>query len=295
MAGPAEPSRAAAPSAATRGAPRRVLECAAVPGQAASCAGAEYEALSPVLPLLLDATSRVRSWRCFPAPAAAGAAGARGEHPAAGAAAPEAFLERGAGTIARSAAAKIPGVLGGFLKLIALKASDPQGFDLLNSIMEHMPPESVDWYRKQVFILLFQRLPSSKPTKLIKRFLCCRPSLLGLFELLEDDTTPDKEHFIDTEDTPGYQTAFSQLAFAGKEEHDPVGQMVNNPRIQLVHSVPRQGRWLGLCIPGLHSAEKKCLCENGLLLRFVNQQNEVCCRQKARSCCVFLFIGTWLL
>ncbi|XP_071438000.1 uncharacterized protein [Pithys albifrons albifrons] len=241
MAGPAEPSRAAAPSAATRGTPRRVLECAAVPGrvrQAASarergrpsagiepalrqrergrysaraeyrapsllrtrgvrnfvataharstarfvataharstqrrryCAGAEYEALSPVLPLLLDATSRVRSWRCFPAPAAAGAAGARGEHPAAGAAAPEAFLERGAGTIARSAAAKIPGVLGGFLKLIALKASDPQGFDLLNSIMEHMPPESVDWYRKQVFILLFQRLPSSKPTKLIKK------------------------------------------------------------------------------------------------------------------------------
>ncbi|XP_071436124.1 uncharacterized protein [Pithys albifrons albifrons] len=133
------------------------------------CAGAEYGALSPVLPLLLDATSRVRSWRCFPAPAAAGAAGARGEHPAAGAAAAEAFLERGAGTIARSAAAKIPGVLGGFLKLIALKASDPQGFDLLNSIMEHMPPESVDWYRKQVFILLFQRLPSSKPTKLIKK------------------------------------------------------------------------------------------------------------------------------
>ncbi|XP_071406475.1 uncharacterized protein [Pithys albifrons albifrons] len=35
-----------------------------------------------------------------------------------------------------------PGVLGGFLKLIALKASDPQAFDLLNSIMEHMPPES---------------------------------------------------------------------------------------------------------------------------------------------------------
>ncbi|XP_071409258.1 exportin-2-like [Pithys albifrons albifrons] len=168
--------------------------------------------------------------------------------------------------------------------------------------MEHMPPESVDWYRKQVFILLFQRLPSSKPTKLIKRFLCCRPFLLGLFELPEDDTTPDKEHFIDTEDTPGYQTAFSQLAFAGKKEHDPVGQMVNNPRIQLAQSLhklstacPGGGRWLGLCIPGLHSAEKKCLCENGLLLRFDNQQNEVCCRQKARSCCVFLFIGTWLL
>ncbi|XP_071432152.1 uncharacterized protein [Pithys albifrons albifrons] len=135
----------------------------------AQARSAERAAVSPLRSLPLDATSRVRSWRCFPAPAAAGAAGARGEHPAAGAAAPEAFLERGAGTIARSAAAKIPGVLGGFLKLIALKASGPQGFDLLNSIMEHMPPEWVDWYRKQVFILLFQRLPSSKPTKLIKK------------------------------------------------------------------------------------------------------------------------------
>ncbi|XP_071418663.1 uncharacterized protein [Pithys albifrons albifrons] len=220
-----------------------------------SCARPESASLS----LLLDATSRVRSWRCFPAPAAAGAAGARGEHPAAGAAAAEAFLERGAGTIARSAAAKIPGVLGGFLKLIALKASDPQGFDLLNSIMEHMPPESVDWYRKQVFILLFQRLPSSKPTKLIKRFLCCRPSLLGLFELPEDDTTPDKEHFIDTEDTPGYQTAFSQLAFAGKEEHDPVGQMVNNPRIQLAQSLHKLFTACPGRVGGLGSASLGCI------------------------------------
>ncbi|XP_071424184.1 uncharacterized protein [Pithys albifrons albifrons] len=220
-----------------------------------SCACPESASLS----LLLDATSRVRSWRCFPAPAAAGAAGARGEHPAAGAAAAEAFLERGAGTIARSAAAKIPGVLGGFLKLIASKASDPQGFDLLNSIMEHMPPESVDWYRKQVFILLFQRLPSSKPTKLIKRFLCCRPSLLGLFELPEDDTTPDKEHFIDTEDTPGYQTAFSQLAFAGKKEHDPVGQMVNNPRIQLAQSLHKLFTACPGRVGGLGSASLGCI------------------------------------
>ncbi|XP_071411795.1 uncharacterized protein [Pithys albifrons albifrons] len=223
------------------------------------CARAEYSEVSPLGSLLLDATSRVRSWRCFPAPVAAGAAGARGEHPAAGAAGAEAFLERGAGTIARSAAAKIPGVLGGFLKLIALKASDPQGFDLLNSIMEHMPPESVDWYRKQVFILLFQRLPSSKPTKLIKRFLCCRPSLLGLFELPEDDTTPDKEHFIDTEDTPGYQTAFSQLAFAGKKEHDPVGQMVNNPRIQLAQSLHKLFTACPGRVGGLGSASLGCI------------------------------------
>lgn len=62
-------------------------------------------------------------------------------------------------------------------------------------------------------------------------------ALIGLFELPEDDTIPDEEHFIDIEDTPGYQTAFSQLAFAGKKEHDPVGQMVNNPRIHLAQSL----------------------------------------------------------
>ncbi|OBS82219.1 hypothetical protein A6R68_23789, partial [Neotoma lepida] len=55
--------------------------------------------------------------------------------------------------------------------------------------------------------------------------------------LPEDDTIPDEEHFIDIEDTPGYQTAFSQLAFAGKKEHDPVGQMVNNPKIHLAQSL----------------------------------------------------------
>jgi hypothetical protein len=30
-------------------------------------------------------------------------------------------------------------------------------------------------------------------------------ALVGLFELPEDDSIPDDEHFIDIEDTPGYQ------------------------------------------------------------------------------------------
>uniref|UniRef100_A0A8C4MYC9 Exportin-2 n=1 Tax=Equus asinus TaxID=9793 RepID=A0A8C4MYC9_EQUAS len=224
----------------------------------------------------------------------------------------QAFLERGSNTIASAAADKIPGLLGVFQKLIASKANDHQGFYLLNSIIEHMPPESVDQYRKQIFILLFQRLQNSKTTKFIKSFLVfinlycikygalalqeifdgiqpkmfgmvlekiiipeiqkvsgyvekkicavgitkllteCPPmmdteytklwtpllqSLIGLFELPEDDTIPDEEHFIDIEDTPGYQTAFSQLAFAGKKEHDPVGQMVNNPKVHLAQSL----------------------------------------------------------
>lgn len=62
-------------------------------------------------------------------------------------------------------------------------------------------------------------------------------ALIGLFELPEDDSTPDDEHFIDIEDTPGYQTAFSQLAFAGKKEHDPIGEAVGNPKILLAQSL----------------------------------------------------------
>ena len=40
---------------------------------------------------------------------------------------------------------------------------------------------------------------------------------------IQDESIPDDEHFIEIEDTPGYQTAYSQLIFAGKPEHDPVG------------------------------------------------------------------------
>uniref|UniRef100_A0A8C6PI52 Exportin-2 n=1 Tax=Nothobranchius furzeri TaxID=105023 RepID=A0A8C6PI52_NOTFU len=179
-------------------------------------------------------------------------------------------------------------------------------------IIEHMPAESIIQYRKQIFILLFQRLQSSKTTKFIKSFLvfvnlyCVKygaialqeifdsiqpkmfgmvlekiiipevqkvsgivekkicavgitkiltecpammdteytklwtpllQALIGLFELPEDDSIPDDEHFIDIEDTPGYQTAFSQLAFAGKKEHDPIGDAVGNPKILLAQSL----------------------------------------------------------
>uniref|UniRef100_A0A672MEB4 Exportin-2 n=1 Tax=Sinocyclocheilus grahami TaxID=75366 RepID=A0A672MEB4_SINGR len=210
----------------------------------------------------------------------------------------QAYLEKGATTIASTAADKIPGLLGVFQKLIASKANDHQGFYLLNSIVEHMSPDSITQYRKQIFILLFQRLQSSKTTKFVKSFLvfinlyCVKygaialqeifdgiqpkmfgmvvekiiipevqkvsgqvekkicavgitkilteytlQALIGLFELPEDDSIPDDEHFIDIEDTPGYQTAFSQLAFAGKKEHDPIGDAVGNPKILLAQSL----------------------------------------------------------
>ena len=61
-------------------------------------------------------------------------------------------------------------------------------------------------------------------------------SLVGLFELPQDSSIPDDEHFVEIEDTPGYQTAYSQLAFAGKRDHDPVAT-VPDARTNLAQSL----------------------------------------------------------
>ena len=54
------------------------------------------------------------------------------------------------------------------------------------------------------------------------QFVALLTALIALFELPEDSSIPDDEHFIEIEDTPGYQTAYSQLIFAGKADTDPV-------------------------------------------------------------------------
>ncbi|KAJ7373870.1 Exportin-2 [Desmophyllum pertusum] len=64
-------------------------------------------------------------------------------------------------------------------------------------------------------------------------------ALIGLFELPEDDTIPDDEHFIEIEDTPGYQTAYSQLAYAGKKERDPFSDTIPDAKIFLAQSLQK--------------------------------------------------------
>ena len=64
-------------------------------------------------------------------------------------------------------------------------------------------------------------------------------ALISLFELPEDDSLPDDEHFIEIDDTPGYQTAFSQLIFAGTKDHDPFSKMVNNAKAHLAQCLHR--------------------------------------------------------
>ncbi|KAH9496808.1 Exportin-2 [Bulinus truncatus] len=224
---------------------------------------------------------------------------------------------------------KLNGLLGVFQKLIASKSHDHEGFYLLNYIIEFMPKEIMTPYIKQIFVLLFQRLSSSKTTKYIKSllvFFCLYTvkysasslietidglqakmfvmvverlflpdlqkvsghtskkicavgvtkilteadsmlsgdytalwpkllqALIGLFELPEDDSVPDDEHFIEIEDTPGYQTSYSQLAFAGKQDHDPLSGFTDDPKINLAKHLEKMSvRRPGLIQPMINS------------------------------------------
>lgn len=209
----------------------------------------------------------------------------------------QAFISRGPAQVIGQD--KITGLLGVFQKLIASKTNDHEGFYLLQSMIEHLPADSLANYVRQIFVILFQRLTSSKTTKYVKsllvfffvfaiknggsslintcdqiqngifgmvcdslivkdgsvqkisgntekkiaavgltnlicgteelvtgryadKFNSLLLALIALFELPEDGTIPDDEHFIEIEDTPGYQTAYSQLIFAGKPDYDPV-------------------------------------------------------------------------
>ncbi|XP_076749811.1 chromosome segregation 1 [Xylocopa sonorina] len=77
-----------------------------------------------------------------------------------------AFISHGAYHIV--AQDKTNGLLGVFQKLIASKANDHEGFLLLQSIIEYFEPNVLEPYMKQIFVLLFQRLTSSKTTKFVK-------------------------------------------------------------------------------------------------------------------------------
>ncbi|CAL1277563.1 unnamed protein product [Larinioides sclopetarius] len=64
-------------------------------------------------------------------------------------------------------------------------------------------------------------------------------TLISLFELPEDDSIPEDEHYIEVDETPGYQSAYCQLLFAGKSEHDPINGQVSDARLHLAHSLKK--------------------------------------------------------
>ncbi|AAS53644.2 AFR273Wp [Eremothecium gossypii ATCC 10895] len=60
-------------------------------------------------------------------------------------------------------------VLGVFQRLIASKAYDTQGFELLEYFMNYIPLPSLQPYLKQIAVLLLQRLQSSRTEKYVKK------------------------------------------------------------------------------------------------------------------------------
>lgn len=224
----------------------------------------------------------------------------------------QAFIEKAPADLTKED--NLSALLGVFQKLIASKMNDHEGFYLLGSLVEHLEPAVLSPHIKSIFILLFQRLQSSKTTKFVKsllvffslfagkyggsslvqtvesiqpklflmvverlyipdvqkvsgqaeRRICAvgiteiltetsemlteplvsqwtplLQALISLFELPEDDSIPDDEHFIEIDNTPGYQTAFSQLVFAGIRDHDPFSKLFPNPKTHLAQSLHR--------------------------------------------------------
>lgn len=78
----------------------------------------------------------------------------------------QAFILRGSHQIIQLD--KTSGLLGVFQKLIASKANDQEGFLLIQAIIKYFPPNILEPYMKNIFVLLFQRLSSSKTTKFVK-------------------------------------------------------------------------------------------------------------------------------
>lgn len=249
----------------------------------------------------------------------------------------QAFIEKAPTEVTKED--KLSALLGVFQKLIASKANDHEGFYLLESLVENLEHSLLAPQLKSVFILLFQRLQSSKTTKYVKgllvffslfagkyggpvlvetvdsiqpklfqmvverlfipdvqkvsgsteRKICAvgitklltetpamlvepyvnlwlplLQALISMFELPEDDSLPDDEHFIEVEDTPGYQTAFSQLIFAGIKEHDPFGLAVPDVKAHLAESLHKlssqhPGRLQPMISSGLSSEATQCL------------------------------------
>lgn len=81
----------------------------------------------------------------------------------------QAFIEKAGETIVLE---KITTVLGIFQRLVSQsKVHDHEGFAILQSMMVHLPPGTLNNFWKDIFIVIFTRLTKGKTQKLIKSIL----------------------------------------------------------------------------------------------------------------------------
>lgn len=81
----------------------------------------------------------------------------------------QAYIQVGSRQVVASA--KLEALLGIFQKLVASKSNDHEGFYLLQTMLEFFPKEALSQFFHRLFVLLFQRLSSSKTTKYVKCLL----------------------------------------------------------------------------------------------------------------------------
>ncbi|OXA64637.1 Exportin-2 [Folsomia candida] len=79
------------------------------------------------------------------------------------------YVKKGVAQIVASD--KLGAMLGVFQKLIASKSNDHEGFNLIRCLVDNLPPTAMEQYLKSIFLLLFQRLTSSKTVKFVKCLL----------------------------------------------------------------------------------------------------------------------------
>lgn len=162
----------------------------------------------------------------------------------------------------------------GFIVFISLFSGLKSG-GVLQSIVDVVQPKLFGMMIEKIFVADLQKVSGRTERKIcavgvtklltevpaffeadyIQKWTPLLQALIGLFELPEDDSIPDDEHFIDVEDTPGYQNVFSQLAYGSKKDNDPFHDVID-PKEYLAKqlyrlSVSRPGTLTPLISQGL--------------------------------------------
>jgi len=170
----------------------------------------------------------------------------------------------------------------GFIVFISLFAGLKSG-DVLQKVVDTVQPKLFGMMVEKIFVADLQKVggrterkicavgtiklltevPAFFEAEYIVKWTPLLQALIGLFELPEDDSVPDDEHFIDVEDTPGYQNAFSQLAYASKKENDPFHEVLD-PKEYLAKqlyglSLQHPGKLTPLISQGLNPEASKFL------------------------------------
>ncbi|CAI2184411.1 17659_t:CDS:10 [Funneliformis geosporum] len=196
-------------------------------------------------------------------------------------------------------------ILGIFQKLIASKNNDKYGIDLLCSIVQYIPTETLNNYLTAIITLLLTRMHHSKTdryTLSFVYFMCFflaiekegvnpdyvinvfdsiqrKPNILtALIKLFEAPTEIKKNYdeeeellTYDFEEERQFQSAFARLTSTGKLKRDPT-EKIDDPKLFLAHSLQALSQRYPGKINEMISTKLKPECTNHLV-QYMNLAN----------------------